>query len=111
MIYCCCYYHYYYYYYYYDYYCYYYYLLLLSLIKKLNKKNLFPYSIEILNLSLNELKQIAKMRLTKNYKNISIERLLSALDESEYNSIKHSENNFNNAKIKKIRENVNKLRD
>ena len=51
------------------------------------------------------------MRRTKSYKNISIERLLSALDESEDNSIKHSENNFNNAKIKKIRENFIKLRD
>ena len=37
----------------------------------------------MLNLSLNELKQIAKMRCLKNYKNMSKERLLSALDESE----------------------------
>ena len=58
------------------------------------------------NLSLNELKQIAKMRCVKNYKNMSRERLLSALDESE-----RSVNNFNNARIKKIREDLNKLRD
>ena len=42
------------------------------------------------------------MRRIKNYKNMSKERALSALDESEYNSIKHRENNFNNARIKKI---------
>ena len=35
------------------------------------------------NLSLNELKQIAEMRRLKNYKNMSKQRLLSALDESE----------------------------
>ena len=55
------------------------------------------------NLSLNELKQIAKMRRTKAYKSISKERLLSALDESEFN--------FNNARTKKIREDFNKLRN
>ena len=56
------------------------------------------------NLSLNELKQIAKMRRTKAYKSISKERLLSALDESEFN--------FNNARIKKkIREDFSKLRN
>ena len=37
---------------------------------------------------------------------MSRERLLSALDESE-----RSVNNFNNARIKKIREDLNKLRD
>ena len=42
------------------------------------------------NLSLNELKQIAKMRSIKNYKNMSKERLLSALDKSERNSIERS---------------------
>ena len=51
------------------------------------------------------------MRRIKNYKNMSKERLLSARDESEYNSIKHSEDNFSNARIKKIRENLNKLRE
>ena len=59
------------------------------------------------NLSLGELKQIKKMRRIKNYKNVSKERLLSALDESE-SAV--SGNNFDNARIKKIRD-FNKLRD
>ena len=44
---------------------------------------------------------------------MSKERLLSALRESECNFIKSSgsRNNFNNARIKKIREDFNKLRD
>ena len=53
------------------------------------------------NLSLNELKQIAKMRRIKGYKSMPKERLLSALDESE--------RNFNNARTKKTREDLNKL--
>ena len=65
----------------------------------------------MLNLSLNELKQIPKMRRIKNYKNMSKERLLSALIESERNSFERSVNNFNNARIKKIRKDFNKLRD
>ena len=51
------------------------------------------------NPSLNELKQIAKMIRIKNYKNISKEDLLSALDELDY----YTENNSNNARTKKIR--------
>ena len=47
------------------------------------------------------------MRRIKNYKNMSKERLLSALDESESAG---SGNNFDNARIKKIREDFNKLR-
>ena len=61
----------------------------------------------MLNL-LNELKQIAKMRRIKSYKNMSKESLLSALDESE-SAV--SGNNFDNVRIKKIREDFNKLRD
>ena len=61
------------------------------------------------NLSLNKLTQIAKTRRMKNYKNMSKERLLSIVDESEHNSIERS--NFNNARIKKIREDFNKLRE
>ena len=57
------------------------------------------------NLSLNELKQIAKTRRIKDYKNMSKERLLNALDESE------SAESFDNAKIEKIKEDFNKLRD
>ena len=60
------------------------------------------------NLSLNELKQIAKIRRIKGYKSMSKEMLLSALDESESAG---SGNNFNNARIKKIREDFNKLRN
>ena len=58
------------------------------------------------NLSVNELKQIAKMRRIKGYQSMLENRFLSALDESE-----RSVNNFNNARIKKIREDFNKLRD
>ena len=60
------------------------------------------------NLSLNELRLIAKMRPIKNYKNMSKKRLLSALDESKSAG---SRNNFDNARIKKIREDFNRLRD
>ena len=59
----------------------------------------------MLNLSLNELKPTAKMRRIKGYKNMSKERLLNALDESE------SAKSLNNAKIEKIKEDFNKLRD
>ena len=60
------------------------------------------------NLSLNELKQISKMRRIKNYKNMYKESLLSALDES---ASAGSGNNFNNTWIKKIRQDFDKLRD
>ena len=56
------------------------------------------------NLSLNGLKQIAKMRRIKNYKNMFKEKLLSALNESES---AESKNNFDNARIKKIKEDFN----
>ena len=68
---------------------------------------MFLRTITKSNLLLNELKQIAKMRRIKNYKNMSKERLLSALDESES---AESKNNFDNARIKKIKEDFNKLR-
>ena len=73
---------------------------------------LFPCSIRMPNLSLDELKQIAEMRRIKGYKSMSKESLLSTLHESERNSIESSGsvNNFNNDKIKKIREDF-KLRD
>ena len=60
------------------------------------------------NLSLNELKQITEMRRIKERKNLSKEILLSALDESESSG---SVSSFDNARIKKIREDFNKLRD
>ena len=59
----------------------------------------------MLNLSLNELKQITKMRRIKGYKNMFKERLLNALDESE------SAKSLNNAKIEKIKEIFYKLSD
>ena len=62
----------------------------------------------MLNLSLNELKQIAKMRQIKGYKNMSKERLLSVLSELEPTKSKKT---LDNAKIKKIREDFNELRD
>ena len=59
----------------------------------------------MLNLSLNKLKEIVKMRCIKGYKNMSKERLLNTLDESE------SAKSLNNAKIEQIKEDFNKLRD
>ena len=94
------------------YYYYYYYCCCCWAIKnRINKFFFFSHGVRMLNLSLNELKQIPKMRRIKNYKNMSKERLLSALIESERNSFERSVNNFNNARIKKIRKDFNKLRD
>ena len=62
----------------------------------------------MVNLSLNELKRVAKSRGIKGYKNMSKERLLSALGESE---LVESENNFDNEKLKKIRKDLNEIRD
>ena len=53
------------------------------------------------NFTLNELKQMEKMRWIKDYK-MSKERLLSVLDESE---------SLSNAKIRKIKEDFNKVRN
>ena len=52
----------------------------------------------MLNLTLNQLKQITKMRPIKSYNNMSKERLLSVLDESE---------SINNTKMRKIKEDFN----
>ena len=62
----------------------------------------------MLNLSLNELKLIAKGRGIKGYKSMSKERLLSALNESK--SVK-SENDFDDERLKKIIEKFNKSID
>ena len=61
-----------------------------------------------LNLSLKELKLIAKIRGIKCYKSISNEKLLSALDELESAG---SGNNLDNVRIKKIREDFNELKN
>ena len=62
----------------------------------------------MVNLSLNELKTIAKFRGIKGYKSISEERLLSVLNNSE--SAKESEKNFDDARIEKIKKYFHKLR-
>ena len=67
----------------------------------MKKLFLFLCSIRTPNLSLNELKEIAKMRRVKGYKSMSKEKLLSALDESESSE---SEKNIDNARIKQITE-------
>ena len=62
----------------------------------------------MLNLSLDELKLVAKSKDIKGYKSISKERLLSALSELE--SVE-SKNSFDDKGLKKIREDFNELRD
>ena len=52
---------------------------------------------KMLFLSFNDLKVIAKSRAIKEYKSMSEERLLSALNESE--PVKESEKNFDDARI------------
>ena len=66
----------------------------------IKKKFCFSNCIKMSNPSLNELKQIAKSIRIKNYKNMSKEELLSALDELD----NYSKNNSNNAGTKKIRD-------
>ena len=60
----------------------------------------------MLKQSLNELKQIAKMRGIKGYESIPEERL-SSINESE----PEKENNFDGARIEKIDDDFNKLKD
>ena len=62
----------------------------------------------MLHLSLNELKLIARSRHIKGCKCTSKERLVSVLNESK--SVE-GEKNLDNARIKKIREDFNELRD
>ena len=62
----------------------------------------------MINLSLNELKLVAKSRGIKGYKSMSKERLLSVLSESE---LVGSEKNFDDERLKKIRKYFNELRD
>ena len=68
--------------------------------KRKNLKKTFVHNIRMMNLSLNELKLIASSRRIKAYKNMSKERSLSALNESE--SIK-GEKNFDDARTKKYK--------
>ena len=62
----------------------------------------------MLNLSLNQLKLVAKLRCIEGYKSMSKEKLLSAVSESESAG---SGNDFDNARMKKISEDFNKLKD
>ena len=58
----------------------------------------------MLKLSLNELKQIEKMR-----ESMSEERLIGSIYESE--PLKKNEKNFDDTRIEKIKKDFNKLRD
>ena len=62
----------------------------------------------MVNLSLNKLKLISKSRCIEGYISMSKERLLSVLNESE--SVE-SEKNFDDARITKIKDDFNELRD
>ena len=62
----------------------------------------------MLELSLNELKLVAKSRGIKGYKSMSKERLLSALSKSE---LVESKNSFDDKRLKKVRKDLNELSD
>ena len=64
--------------------------------------------MNMLKLSINELKLVAKSRTIKGYKSMSKERLLSALNESE---LVESENNFDDERLKNIKKDFNELGD
>ena len=67
----------------------------------------------MLNLSLNELKLVAKSRGIKGYKSMSKQKPLSALSESESveSTTPLSKNSFDDERLKKIRKYLNELRD
>ena len=73
------------------------------------RKKIFVHCIKLVNLSLNELKTISKIRGIKGYESMSEERLLAVLNESE--SVKEIEKNFDDARIEKIKKDFNKLRE
>ena len=84
---------------------------------KIYKKISFFHSIKVVNLSLKELKVVAKIRGIKCYKSMSEDELLSTLNAPE--SLKESEKNFDDTKpkinfskprIKKIRKEFNESR-
>ena len=60
----------------------------------------------MVNLSLDELKTVAKIRGIKGYKVMSAERLLSVRNES--GPLKESEKNFDDAKIENIKNDFSK---
>ena len=59
------------------------------------------------SLSLDDLRKLAKIKSIRGYKSMSEERLISSINES----VKESEKNFDNERIKKIKKDFNKLRD
>ena len=67
----------------------------------------FFYNISMSELSLNELKLVAKSRGIKGYKSMSKERLLSAFIKSE--SVE-SKNSFDDERLKKVRKDFNDKR-
>ena len=71
------------------------------------KKELYLFIYSIKNLSLNGLKLITKSMGIKGYKSMSEERLISSINES----VKESENNFDDARIETIKKDFNELGD
>ena len=63
------------------------------------------------NLTQNELEQTAEMRRIKNYKNMSMEKLLIALLKSEQSHAKLYKNKSNNKEIEETRKIFNKIRN
>ena len=63
------------------------------------------------NLPLNELKQIAKMRRIKNYKNMSKEGLLIALLKSKQSHAELYKSKSNNTEIEETRKIFNEIRN
>ena len=59
------------------------------------------------SLSLDDLRKLAKIKGIRGYKSMSEEKLISSINES----VKESEKNFGNERIKKIKKDFNKLRD
>ena len=77
--------------------------------KQIYKQIFFVYNIKVLNVSLDKLNAIAKLRGIKGQKSMSEERLLNSLNELE--SMKESEINFDDARIETIKNDFSKLRD
>ena len=77
--------------------------------KQIYKQIFFVYNIKVLNVSLDKLNAIAKIRGIKGYKSTSEERLLNSINELE--SMKESEINFDDARIEMIKDDFSKLRD
>ena len=77
--------------------------------KQFISNSFFVHNINMLNISLDKLKTVAKIRGIKGYKSMSEERLLSPLNRSEL--MKESKQNFDAARIETIKNNFSKLRD